>query len=296
MEVLTVFLEEDGNKAETYKKELELLGIKSILFTIPRKWNKASMDLLCEKKYLLLVNNSRLEDESWFFYLSGYLMGKDCAGVIAGEGLKKRSPGSGGWKFIGKLDDFTRYFQLEKAHWDRNEEIRMAGEELSNKGYNLNEDSMVFALFEGDLEAVNLFLTAGFSPEGRDSRGTPLLSIAAGRGFLEIIEVLLKAGAEVDCLSRDRNNTALMDAAAEGRTAAVQMLLDAGAGLEYKSKNGQTAVILAIGQRHVETAVLLLEVGADPLVKDALGMSGAGYAKLFKLDIDESLLEGRGNV
>jgi len=292
LEVLTVFLEEDENKTAVYKDELTLLGINPVFFVIPRKWNKASMALLCEKKHLLLVNNPNLKDESWFFYLSGYLLGKDCAGVIAGEGLKKRASGTGSWKFIETLADITEYFRLEKEHWDRNEEIRLAGEALRNKGYNLNEDSMVFALFEGDLEAVNLFLTSGFSSDGRDSRGTPLLSIAAGRGYLEIIELLLGTGAEVDSFSRDRNNTALMDAAAEGRTEAVRMLLDAKAKLEFKSKNGQTALILAIGQRHVETAKLLLEAGADPSVKDALGMSGKGYAKLFNMDLGESISDG----
>ena len=85
-----------------------------------------------------------------------------------------------------------------------------------------------------------------------------------------------------------------MDAAAEGNTEILTRLIADGARLNVKSKSGQTALILAVGRQAEDTALTLIESGADIDIKDDLGMSAKKYAELFKLERVLSLMD-KGN-
>jgi ankyrin repeat protein len=96
-----------------------------------------------------------------------------------------------------------------------------------------------------------------------------------------VIRRLLDAGADVNLRSRDRDNSPLMDAAAEGLTDIVRELISRGADLDGLSRNGQSALVLAIGKGAQDVAAILLEGGADPFVVDKLGMNACQYAQLL---------------
>jgi len=72
-----------------------------------------------------------------------------------------------------------------------------------------------------------------------------------------------------------------MDAAAEGLTDIVRELIRRGADLTGLSRNGQNALVLAIGKGAQDIAAILLEAGADPFVPDKLGMNACQYAQLL---------------
>jgi ankyrin repeat protein len=59
----------------------------------------------------------------------------------------------------------------------------------------------------------------------------------------------------------------------------VQMLIDKGAQVDHKTKTGATALFAAASKGHCQIATVLLENGADPLVKDAQGRTACSYAK-----------------
>ena len=48
------------------------------------------------------------------------------------------------------------------------------------------------------------------------------------------------------------------------------------------SSDGQSILVLAVGNGNSKIVKLLLNSGADPDVKDSMGMSARDYASLFK--------------
>ena len=73
-----------------------------------------------------------------------------------------------------------------------------------------------------------------------------------------------------------------MDAAQAGSADLVRLFLEKGADPNLKSKDGQTALVVAVGRNDAEIARLLAEGGADPDAIDKLGLSARKYAALFK--------------
>ena len=67
----------------------------------------------------------------------------------------------------------------------------------------------------------------------------------------------------------------------EGYVEIVSYLIENGADLEVKSSNGQTAVVLAVGNKQNDCAALLLKAGADADSTDSLGLSARKYAALY---------------
>ena len=62
----------------------------------------------------------------------------------------------------------------------------------------------------------------------------------------------------------------------------VELLVSKGANLNFVSRDGQTALILATGSGNFDICRILAENGADPTIKDRMGMSSIDYATLFK--------------
>lgn len=137
------------------------------------------------------------------------------------------------------------------------------------------------AVQEGQCELIQLFLDAGFSSSQRDVDGTPLLSRAVQHAQYEAVAFLLEHGADVNLCSEDRTYSALMEAVVLGSVQFAQLLLSHQADVNIQSKEGQTALILAVGRQDIPMVKLLLEHRADKNSKDKLGMSAFAYAKLF---------------
>ena len=99
--------------------------------------------------------------------------------------------------------------------------------------------------------------------EVRDTIDQIPLIVAADGECKDIVEMLLEAGADIEHRN-DQGETALIAAAQNGYTEIVQMLLDAGANVNQENADGETALDLAIKLRHKKDLVdLLLEHGAE---------------------------------
>jgi ankyrin repeat protein len=59
-------------------------------------------------------------------------------------------------------------------------------------------------------------------------------------------------------------------------------LIAAGADINLKSRDGQSALIIAVGLNDEESVEILLKAGADADEPDSLGASARTYAGLFK--------------
>ena len=86
--------------------------------------------------------------------------------------------------------------------------------------------------------------------------GTPCHQ-AAFSGHVEVIKILLAAGAPVDALTTPGHSTPLLWAARQGHVEAVLELLAAGASREVRNAEGKTALQLAIAGGHSAVAEVL---------------------------------------
>ena len=118
----------------------------------------------------------------------------------------------------------------------------------------------------GDVEMVGMLLYAGANLQGVTRLGayTPL-HLASKAGKDRVVARLLEAGADPSAYTTTGDVTPLHFAAASGSVATVKALLDHGAEVDVtESVRGQTPLMLAAGRNRVPVVQLLLDQGADP--------------------------------
>ena len=141
------------------------------------------------------------------------------------------------------------------------------------------ETPLMTAARVGSLASVRALLSRGVSVDAKDDRrGQTALMWAAAEGHAEVVEELIKAGADVR-IRLASGFTPLLFATREGRTDVVKVLLKAGAdvnetvplaGPPRRSYGGRmppagaSALLLAVTNAHFELASRLLDAGADP--------------------------------
>src|SRR5436853_2616584 len=120
-----------------------------------------------------------------------------------------------------------------------------------------------WAAYRDDLEMVNLLIGAGARVNvANDLKITPL-ALAAANGNGAIVERLLKAGAEPDAAS-EAGVTPLMQAARVGSAESVRALIDHEANVNVKENDRQqTPLMWAASQGHPGVVKILLDHGAD---------------------------------
>ncbi len=104
------------------------------------------------------------------------------------------------------------------------------------------------------LELAQILLKAGADPNQLNGIGNPPLHLAATNDSAEMIELLLKYGAEIE--KRDeigkkigsKGHTALAKAAREGRAKAVRALIKAGAKMEFEREEPSALHFAVSGQ------------------------------------------------
>ncbi|CAG9861269.1 unnamed protein product [Phyllotreta striolata] len=124
--------------------------------------------------------------------------------------------------------------------------------------------ALTLACFQGRHEVVSLLLDRKANVEHRAKTGlTPLMEAASG-GYVDVGRVLLDKGADVNATpvpsSRD---TALTIAADKGHVRFVELLLCRGAQVEVKNKKGNSPLWLAANGGHLPVVELLYNVKAD---------------------------------
>jgi len=149
-----------------------------------------------------------------------------------------------------------------------------------------------WAAFHDDLEMVKLLLAAGANPKAttRVESLTPLF-MACTNGDAAIIEALLAAGADAKATNAN-GTTALMTAAASGGTDAVKALLDHGAEINVKEAvHGQTALMFAAALNRAAVVKLLLARGAEPNVSTKITT-----VERVRFDQDGNIVEERAGA
>ena len=173
------------------------------------------------------------------------------------------------------------------------------------------EDFFV-AILRDDGDAVTALLRRGFDPNTRDPKGQVGLTIALQNDANKAVAALL-ASRRLNVEARNaKDESPLMMAAIKGdveavkaliardadvnktgwtplhyaasgtsehQVAMVQLLLEHHAYIDAASPNGSTPLMLAAQYGPREVALLLLEQGADPTIKNQLGLTAVQFAR-----------------
>jgi len=164
--------------------------------------------------------------------------------------------------------------------------VRSGNAELTRLvlGQNSNLDAATLSLAlssacaKGNTDIVNLLLKYGADPNlGSDDSGNPEvpLVIAAAGGHpqdAEVVRALLSAHAKPNLVDSE-GNAALISASAVGAANVARYLLEAKADPNYRDHDGDTALILASSYGRLDVVRCLLAAGADPNVKNKAGMT-----------------------
>jgi ankyrin repeat protein len=111
---------------------------------------------------------------------------------------------------------------------------------------------------------MDLYLTAGMDPNAAKRDHTTALMSAVQGNHIEIIKMLLAAGADVNASRALTHNTALDDAATTGQEAALQLLLEAGA----DSDTVDRAFVRAVAHKEMGCFYILLDHGVSQTAID----------------------------
>ena len=273
--------------SETIAQVIETHQCAVVRYQADEVWNSAVYDnpsvFLQDVTHIIFIfaENTVILDSAYVFFLGMGLGGKMPILVLP-QGTALLLP-ENCRQFITTLvlEDFERYFVEEQRTFLKIEEKKLAREQLLHLGYPCFDANFVAAVEEGVYEVTHLFLDAGFDASLLDARGTPVLSLAIRNGHYEIASLLLEHGADINLRAQDRSYSALMEAAQLGDLKTAGLLLEMHADTDIQSKDGQTALILAVGRKDIPMVKLLSEHHANWRIADSLGMSALGYAKLF---------------
>jgi ankyrin len=134
-----------------------------------------------------------------------------------------------------------------------------------------------WAVQANNLELVNLLLSAGAKPMAATEAGATPLLLATQNGNGAMIERLLVAGADPNAPLSRTGDTALMMAARTGKLDAVTALFNHGAKVNAQETwGGTTALMWAASEHHPDVVKMLIEHGADVNAKSYFVPSASG--------------------
>lgn len=122
--------------------------------------------------------------------------------------------------------------------------------------------------------------------EKLDTASENAMMLAALQGDIDLVRRLIDKGAEVN----KAGWAPLHYAAANGHDEVVQLLVDHSAYIDAGAPNGTTPLMMAARGNHISTMKVLLDAGADPRIKNQIGLTALAFAKKYHAkDAEEGL-------
>lgn len=125
------------------------------------------------------------------------------------------------------------------------------------------------AAMRDDIEAVRSLLEEGAEVNMAQSDGMTALHWAAELGNVDLVRLLVDAGADLEAPTRIGDLTPLHIGAELGQSGTVRALLEAGANAESRNANGTTPLHFAALSGNVEIVEALTDHGADVNAREA---------------------------
>ncbi|XP_055383981.1 ankyrin-3 isoform X2 [Condylostylus longicornis] len=176
---------------------------------------------------------------------------------------------------LGESQNGTVTNASNNKHSEKNDKIEMQNDnQHHNKGGGHEKKttkqadaniSFLRAARSGDFEKVIEFLESGQVTDLNtcNANGLNALHLAAKDGYVDIVNDLLKRGANVDNATK-KGNTALHIASLAGQKDVIKLLIQYGANVNVQSLNGFTPLYMAAQENHDACVRYLLAKGANP--------------------------------
>lgn len=193
--------------------------------------------------------------------------------------------------YLKTKNEFINYIKQKYESISLNDTKRSSKKKLLEKGIPFTPDCFGTYIAKDKTDICNLFISGGIDINSRDENGTPMINIAVRNDNEELVKKFIKLGADINAVSEDRGYTPVMDAVWRGNLELTKLFIKEGAELNTINKEGQTNLVLAVGANKTKIIEALAKSGADPDIKDQMGMSAYGYASLFKKEEILSILE-----
>ena len=149
----------------------------------------------------------------------------------------------------------------------------------------------------GHLNVVKMLLAAGADVLSKGEDGCTALKHASNNGHLQVVETLLQAKADIEAPAGPDNRTPLISSSLQGHVAVVNALLNAKANLAAHTDGGWTALHCAASYGHMEVVKLLLEAKADLALQTSDGKTPLHVAvREGRTLVVEALLEAKASV
>ena len=152
---------------------------------------------------------------------------------------------------------------------------------LLNRGFDANtrspagEYGLSLAIREPALKVVSALIAwPKTNVEARNAKDESPLMLASFSGLLDIAKKLIDRGADVN----KPGWAPLHYAATRGHVAVMDLLLENHAYIDAASPNGSTPLMMASLYGTAAAVKLLLEAGADPLLKNEQGLTAIDFA------------------
>jgi len=149
-----------------------------------------------------------------------------------------------------------------------------------------------------DITQIRALIKAGADVDVRNKYGVTPLWIASEYGHIEVVELLLEAGSDVNAARRTDGVTSLMISSQKGHIEVVKLILEAGGDVNTTERDGRTSLWSASTAGHTDVVKLLLKSGA--LVNAARKTNGATPLFMASLrghnEIVKLLLESKADV
>ncbi|KAL2081971.1 hypothetical protein ACEWY4_021789 [Coilia grayii] len=126
------------------------------------------------------------------------------------------------------------------------------------------------AAYKGHIEVVRILLKAGCDLDIEDDGDQTALHRAAVVGNSDVISALVQEGCALERQDKD-GNTALHEVSWHGFSQSVKLLVKAGANVHAKNKAGNTPLHLACQNGHAQSSKVLLLGGSRPDNKNSVG-------------------------
>ncbi|XP_040284693.1 ankyrin repeat domain-containing protein 6 isoform X1 [Bufo bufo] len=130
-------------------------------------------------------------------------------------------------------------------------------------------ERLLVAAYKGQVDNVVQLINKGAKVAVTKHGRTPL-HLAANKGHLNVVQILLKAGCDLN-VQDDGQQTALHRAAVVGHSDILAILIQEGCALDRQDKDGNTALHEAAWHGFSQSVKLLVKAGANVLAKSKAG-------------------------
>lgn len=140
------------------------------------------------------------------------------------------------------------------------------------------------------LDMIDLLLKAGAKVDARNRFGDSSIMVAALGGNLVLVKKFYAVGATIN----NPGWTPLIYAATNGHTEVMRYLLEVGADINAEAPNGTTALMMAVRSGKLDSVELLLAKGADANHRNQQGATALNWAQRGQLEAIEKALRKSG--